>query len=263
VAVISSQGEVFLVNASPDLPAQIGSCADLQPNPATLRGTPLAGVLLTNADLDHVAGLLALREGGRLRVHATTAVRATLDGCLGMTRILDAFCGVDWMEPAFADFAPLPGSGGGESPLACRAIKLPGGPPVFATDSNAGGVHCVAYCFLDRETGGRLLVAPDVGGWNEELRGALAESDAVLFDGTFWSDDELQRVKAGARTAEQMGHVTIREQSLSVLGSLSARHRIYIHINNTNPVLSPGSLERAAVEAAGLAVGCDGLEFAL
>ena len=208
-------------------------------------------------------GLLSLREGGRLRVHATNAVRETLDRSLGMTRILDAFCGVDWMEPAFADFTPLPGSGGGDSQLSYRAIKLPGGPPVFASERDPRGVHCVAYCFLDRETGGRLLVAPDVGGWNEELRGAMAESDAVLFDGTFWSGDELQRVKTGARTAEQMGHVTIRDQSLAVLGSLLARHRIYIHINNTNPVLSPGSPERAAVEAAGLAVGCDGLEFAI
>jgi pyrroloquinoline quinone biosynthesis protein B len=114
---------------------------------------------------------------------------------------------------------------------------------------------------MDRNTGGQLLVAPDVGGWNDALLAAMAESDAVLFDGTFWSGDELQRVKATARTAAEMGHVTIRDDSLAVLGKLSAARKVYIHINNTNPVLSPGSPERAAVEAAGIVVGYDGLEF--
>ena len=114
---------------------------------------------------------------------------------------------------------------------------------------------------MDRNTGGRLLVAPDVAGWNGALAKAMAESDAVLFDGTFWSGDELRRVKAAARTAAEMGHITIKDHSLARLGGLSARHKIYIHVNNTNPVLSPGSPERTAVEAAGIVVGYDGLEF--
>ena len=85
----------------------------------------------------------------------------------------------------------------------------------------------------------------------------------MLFDGTFWSGDELRRVKANGRTAAEMGHVTIKDVSLALLGQLPARRKIYIHINNTNPVLSPGSPERAAVEAAGIVVGYDGLEFDL
>ena len=261
MAVLAGRGGAFLVNASPDLPAQIGACSDLQPGAAALRGTPISAILLTNADLDHVAGLLSLREGARLRVYATGALRDTLDARLGLTALLDAFCGVDWVEPPAADFAPLPGNQGGQDCLSCRAIALPGGPPVFAGGRAPGGVHRVAYCFMDRNTGGQLLVAPDVGGWNDALLAAMAESDAVLFDGTFWSGDELQRVKASARTAAEMGHVTIRDDSLAVLGKLSAGRKVYLHINNTNPVLSPGSPERAAVEAAGIVVGYDGLEF--
>ncbi|HVV70793.1 MAG TPA: pyrroloquinoline quinone biosynthesis protein PqqB, partial [Verrucomicrobiae bacterium] len=86
-------------------------------------------------------------------------------------------------------------------------------------------------------------------------------SDAVLLDGTFWSSDELARVKSGASSADAMGHVTIREHSLEWLRKSAARHKIYLHINNTNPILAPDSPQRAAVEAAGVTVGYDGMEF--
>jgi pyrroloquinoline quinone biosynthesis protein B len=250
-----------LINASPDVRAQLGAFSDLHPTSAALRTNPVSGVLLTNADLDHVAGLLSLREGGRLRVHATRAVRDTLTEFLGLTAILDAFCGVDWQEPSQADFAPLVGNDGGKGSLEYCAIALPGGPPLFARGRKLDGAHSAAYFISDRNTGGRLLVAPDVGGWNDALVDAMRQSDAVLFDGTFWSGDELLRVKASARTAAEMGHLTIRYDTLAVLGKLSAARKIYIHINNTNPVLSPGSPERAAVAAAGVEVGYDGLEF--
>jgi pyrroloquinoline quinone biosynthesis protein B len=263
VAIRDDAGRWFLVNASPDLTAQIRACPDLNPGPAAPRGTPISGVLLTNADLDHVAGLLSLREGGRLRVHATKAVRDTLDGHLGLTALIESFCGIDWIEPPTADFAPLPGGAEGQGSLVYRAIGLPGHPPIFARERFPDGVHNAAYCIRDTKTGGRLLLAPDVAGWNDALTGAMAASDAVLFDGTFWSEDELQRFKPAAPTAAEMGHVTIRDHSLARLGGLSARHKIYIHVNNTNPVLSPGSPEQAAVLAAGVAVGCDGMEFEL
>jgi pyrroloquinoline quinone biosynthesis protein B len=263
VAICDDQGEWFLINASPDIRAQINACSDLHPGSAALRSNPISGVLLTNADLDHVAGLLSMREGGRLRVYATQAVRDTLIQCLGMGAVLDAFCGADWHEPPQSHDAQLGGADGEKGSLLYRAIALPGGPPVFARGKFPGGTHSVAYRITDRSTGRRLLVAPDVGGWNDALTDALHESDAVIFDGTFWSGDELSSVKANARTAAEMGHVTMRDDSLAVLGKLRAMHKIYVHINNTNPVLSPGSRERAAVEAVGIVVGYDGLEFAI
>lgn len=261
VAIQSGSNDWVLINASPDLPAQILACPELHPDSASLRGTPIAAVLLTNADLDHVMGLFSLREGGRLKIHATKAVRESLDAGLALTPCLDAFCGVDWVEPPEIEFAPLPGNKGSPSSLVYRAISLPGGPPIFARGNSPDGIHSVAYFFRDLMTDGQLLVAPDVAGWTDALNAAMAEADAILIDGTFWSDDELQRVKPAARTAAQMGHVTIRESSLARLSKLSARHRVYIHLNNTNPVLAPGSPERAAVEAAGIVVGYDGLQF--
>jgi pyrroloquinoline quinone biosynthesis protein B len=263
VAILDDRDNWFLVNASPDLSAQISRCSDLQPRPPALRSSPIAGVLLSNADLDHVLGLLSLREGERLQIYATSAVRETLSGSLGLTSIMDAFCGLQWHEPPQDDLAPLSGRKGEHGSLAYRAIGLPGGPPVFAKGNRSEGTHSAAYFFMDRKTGGRLLVAPDVAGCNDALRAAMLEADAVLFDGTFWSGDELSHFKTGARTAADMGHLTIKDHSLALLGKIPARRKIYIHINNTNPVLSHDSPERAAVEAAGVEIGYDGMEFDL
>jgi pyrroloquinoline quinone biosynthesis protein B len=108
-----------------------------------------------------------------------------------------------------------------------------------------------------------LLVAPDVARLNEGLREALENSDAVLFDGTFWSPDELRQVRPGAPLAGEMGHLTIEAGSLDLLRSMRAATRVYLHINNTNPILARDSPERRAVEGAGIVVGYDGLEFQL
>jgi pyrroloquinoline quinone biosynthesis protein B len=219
-------------------------------------------VLLTNADLDHVLGAFLLREGGPLNLYASAAVRYTVEQHLGLTRILEPFCGAAWHEPPFGEFAPLSARNAKQT-LLYRAIPLRATPPAFAKAGSAEAVHSVAYQFLNPRTNRRLLVAPDVAEISAELSAALANSDAVLFDGTFWSTDELAQVRPGARTAKDMGHVTIRDGSLKVLAGLAARHKVYIHINNTNPVLSPESPERAAVEAAGIVVGYDGMEFEL
>ena len=253
----------FFVNASPDLRAQIEAHKDLQPARSPARNSPISGVLLTNADLDHVLGVLLLREGRPLDLHANSSIRSTLEKTLGLTRILDCFCGVNWHEPPLKDFASVPAPGRPNKGLLYRAIPLPGKQPVFANGKKTLSATNLAYQFLNSQTNRRLLVAPDVAKITEELKVAMKDSDAVLLDGTFWSGDELAQVRPGARTARDMGHVTIRDESLAVLAGLAARHRVYIHINNTNPVLSPGSPECAAVEKAGVTVGYDGLEFEL
>jgi pyrroloquinoline quinone biosynthesis protein B len=263
VAIGDDHGGWFLVNASPDLPAQIAAFPELQPAKTSPRNTPIAGVLLTNADLDHTLGVLSLREGGRLNVYATQAIREAADICPGVTAVMEAFGGIAWHEPPEKELRPLRDAKGAESSVWFRAIGLPGKAPKFAKDVAAGGTHSVAYELVDGHTGGKLLVAPDVGGLNEGLTAALKEADAVLFDGTFWSGDELGRVKESAASSGDMGHMTIKDCSLAALKGLAARRKIYIHINNTNPVLRPGSPERDAVESAGITVGSDGLEFEL
>ena len=235
------------MNASPDLSRQIEVTPALQPSLDSPRNSPIQGALLTNADLDHVLGLFSLREGGPLDIYATEAVRQTLARCLGLKAVLDVFCGATWHEPPTNKFLPLENSDGRRA-LLYRAIALASKPPPYVRDIGKGGPHSVAYQFAAPQSGKRLLVAPDVGVLNDELRHALANSDAILFDGTFWSTDELLRFKPTAPSAKEMGHVTIKEDSLELLQKMPAQHKIYIHINNTNPILSPGSPERAQVE---------------
>jgi pyrroloquinoline quinone biosynthesis protein B len=255
VAVSDERGNWYLVNASPDLPAQLETFKYLQPKLRPCRNSPVRTVLLTNADLDHTLGLFLLREGGPLTIYASDAVRRSLCRGLGLDRVLKSFCGVVWRAAANGFFQLGPR-------LYCRAIPLPGRAPRYDESPSHTG-HACAYQFVDRRTGRRLLIAPDVAEINGQLRQAMKESQAVLFDGTFWSGHELRAVKRGAWTAAQMGHVTIKETSLAELAALPARHKIYIHINNTNPILTPNSRERAAVEAAGIVVGYDGLSFDL
>ncbi len=258
VAVSADGRGWYLVNASPDLRAQIESFSPLQPSGNQARHSPIEGVLLTNADLDHVLGLFLLREAPRLRVVAPVAVMKTLVRGLRLTDVLQASCVIEFYQPAPEGFVPLPGPGG----LRFRALPLSSQAPPYAPDV-ASGVQSVAYELLDEATGGRLVVAPDVAAPSAELQAAMATADAVLFDGTFWSGDELQKISGKPRTADDMGHQVIRGGSLPVLRALKAPRRIYLHINNTNPILDPASPERAEVDAAGIIVGEDGMEFEL
>jgi pyrroloquinoline quinone biosynthesis protein B len=257
---LSADGEHwFLVNASPDLRAQIEATPALHPQGTSARNSPIAGVLLTNADLDHVLGLILLREGDPLSVLATDSVRETLTGPLGFETLLGGFCGIRW-EAAPTEFSPLRLRDRSPSGLSVRTIFLPGGPPRFDKTSTSPSGHSVAYQIRD-ESGARLLLAPDVAEITLELQQALEESDAVIFDGTFWMAEELRRIHPEARTAQQMGHLPIRDGSLEMLRKSPARWKVFTHINNTNPILATDSPERTAVLSAGVLIGEDGLEF--
>jgi pyrroloquinoline quinone biosynthesis protein B len=254
-----------LVNASSDLSVQIQSFSELRPHADSSRNTPIRGVLLTNADLDHLLGLFSLREGTGFQIYATAAVRSVAEQVLGVETVLRCFCAPQWREPSFKDFIPLTEAAEDESELLYRAIELPGKPPPFVGGSVAlpSEGHSIALQFQDRRTKKRLLVAPDVGALTPRLQEALHTSDAILFDGTFWSADELAAVRPGAKQAVEMGHLPVNGGSLPALTQLAASEKIYIHINNTNPILDPNSPERAAVERAGIRVGADGMDFRL
>jgi pyrroloquinoline quinone biosynthesis protein B len=229
----------WLVNASPDLPLQIETATQLQPRRNGSRNTPIAGVLLTNADIDHAVGLLLLRQQDKpLVVYATDETRTAL---AWLDRTLARFCGIEW-RTAPPKFQSL------DRGMAFRAIELPG---------------TVAFQLRDDTSGRTALFAPNVGNFTQELRDAVNTSDLVMFDGTFWGDGELGRVRPGARSAREMNHLPINDGSFDVLRQSPARHKIYIHVNNTNPILLPGSPERAELEQAGIAVARDGLEMVL
>ena len=239
VAVSADNQRWFLVNASPDLPRQIESTPALQPQPGSLRNSPIAGVLLTNADLDHTLGLLLLRQQQTpVLVYASDATRSALDW---LELLLHPFGGSNW-RTASGDFNSL------SNGLAFRAIEL--------HKSNA-------FQLRDEVSGRAALIAPVVGELTAELRDAVNTSDVILFDGTFWNDDELRAVRRGARSAREMNHLPISDSSLALLRHSPARRKIYMHINNTNPILMPGSRERALVQQAGIEIACDGLEIIL
>ncbi len=240
---ISADSEEFqswwLINASPDLPRQIESSRQLQPRREASRNTPIAGVLLTNPDIDHALGLLLLREQEKpIVVYAADETRAALEWLNG---VLVRFCGIEWRKIS-TDFEPLDGA------VSFRAIELP---------------HSVAFQFRSDASGATALFAPTVGELTGHLRNAVQASDIVFFDGTFWSDGELAAVRPGARSAREMNHLPIKDVSLDLLRQSPARRKIYTHINNTNPILMPGSSERAIVETAGIEIAHDGLEIVL
>ena len=260
LAVSPDSEHWILINASPDLRAQIESFPALHPCITPSRNSPVCDVLLTNADFDHVLGLFLLRERAeKLPVHCTAAVRNTLGSALQIDALLDRFCGVEWHElPERLTPLPVEGKAGR---LALRAIPLPGDPPRYASSVSSSTGQSVALELVDQQRGVRLVIAPDVAAITPELRSALEAADAVIFDGTFWSGDELLRIDPAARTASEMGHLPISGGSMEVLRGLPARHRVYTHVNNTNPIFSPGSPERMEVEKAGIVIGEDGMEF--
>lgn len=261
VAISADGRSWFLLNASPDIRTQIENFRPLQPLPNQSRNSPIEGVLLTNADLDHTLGVLLLREGGQLRLHATANVRHALSEGISFQPVLEMFCGTEWIEPASAP-TPLLLRNGSPSGLTYQAIPLPGKPPRFIKSKTMEG-NVVGYRITDAKTGGKLLFVPDVGDLTGPILQWLPKCDALLFDGTFWSDTEMRDQGVGTLKAADMGHIPISGAagSLKLLAELDVPHKIYTHINNTNPILIVDSPEAAAVNAAGCTVGCDGMEF--
>ena len=209
-----------------------------------MRNSPIDAVLLTNADVDHSLGLVLMRqrEPPPLIVYANAGTRTALDW---IDTIFTPFCGIEWrvLGPEHSrDFMPI-GNG-----IALRTIDLH---------------KKAAFQLRDKISKALVLVAPTVGELTDELRNAVNGSDVILFDGTFWSDDELRAVWPNAPAAREMDHLPIKDGSLAFLRLSPARRKIYIHMNNTNPILMPGSSERNQVEQAGIEIACDGLEIEL
>ncbi len=264
VALSGDDRRWFLVGASPDIRSQIESFPPLGVDDR-VRGTALEGILLTSADLDQVLGLFFRREGGPLCVHASGSVRRSLCEGLSLGAVLGRYCGLDWREPP-TEMEPLRDGSGQPSGLLYEAFPVPGKPPRYREGCAPGDPgDCLGYRFTDLNTGGRLVLVPGSAALDDDLVEKLEGCDAVLFDGTFWSENEMQDSGVGGASASEMGHLPIGGPggSLIRIAGLPARRKIYVHINNTNPVLLEGSPELRLVEAAGAEVGRDGMEFVL
>ena len=258
VAVSPDSKHWFLLNASPEIRSQIESFPALHPRGP--RDSPIAAILLTNGDLDHCLGLLSLRESHPLVIYATERVRRGFTEGNVLYRTLQRFPGqVTWRALEPGKEADLGG-------LAVEAVPVPGKPPIHL-EGNAPPEpgDNIGLLVRDPRTGKRLAYFSAAAAVTPAMRAAFDRADCVFFDGTFWEGDELIALGLGDKRAEQMAHLPVggRDGSLRALAGVRAPKRIYIHINNTNPLLRPRSPERAQAEAEGWEVAYDGMEVVL
>jgi pyrroloquinoline quinone biosynthesis protein B len=254
VAVSADYQRWFLLNASPDIRAQIESFPALQPG--GVRNSPLQAVLLTDSELDHTLGLLLLREAGDLEVHATAAVHEILCKGTSLLQTLGAYTRVEWRTVAAGIEVSLADS------LSYRAFHVPTNKRArFGTGEGEESV--VGYRITDGHTGRALVYVPGAQELTASVRAHLESCTCLLIDGTCWQDDELIRLGIGGKTSREMGHLPISgaDGSLKQLAPLPIERKIYIHINNTNPILLEDAPERRIVEECGLEVAADGLEL--
>jgi pyrroloquinoline quinone biosynthesis protein B len=255
---VSANGEDWvLINASPDLPEQLRRSPALHPR-SKPRGSPIKAIVLTGAEIDQVAGLLSLRERQPFMLCATAPTMALIEEN-SMFEVL-ARDQVERRIEAFDVPCSLPGG------LTAELFAVPGKVPLYLegespdTMSESNGTAGLEL----RAGGARLVFIPGAAAVTASMWERMDWADAVLFDGTLYRDDEMIRTRTGSKTGRRMGHMSIDGQdgSLAALAKLRAR-RIYIHINNTNPILVEGSRERARVTNQGWEVAEDGQEIVL
>jgi pyrroloquinoline quinone biosynthesis protein B len=262
---VSADGERWiLLNASPDLRTQLADHHELWPRGQ--RGSRIAAVILTDGEIDHTLGLLLMRESAsRLPVYAPGGVTALLDDAWPLYRVLSTYSGVERRVLDEGRPTRLTDHTGAALGIGCSAVAVARRPPRYAR-STSQATFDVGLRLEDERTGGALAYVPTAGAIDDTVRRVANGADLLLFDGTFWSDDELRGVVGGtAPTAREMGHLPVGAPggSLEQLPQLGAKRTVLVHINNTNPLLCRSSVERAQVEAAGIVIGEDAMEFEL
>jgi pyrroloquinoline quinone biosynthesis protein B len=257
IAVSGDDGASWVVfNASPDIREQLGATTALWPR--RLRDTPITAVVLTNGDVDHIGGLISLRESAPFTVHATPEIL----GILKANSVFQVLNEDHVKRLPIAVDRPF-GAGSG---LTVTAFTVPGKVPLFLeggrplrTDERSG--NTIGLEIADRD-GKRCFYIPGCADIDDELSRRIEGAPLVFFDGTVWHDDEMAERGVGTKTGRRMGHLPVsgEDGSLARLKALGVGRAVYVHINNTNPILIDGSPEAKAVAAAGYAVGFDGME---
>jgi pyrroloquinoline quinone biosynthesis protein B len=257
-----------LFNASPDLRQQITDNPQLHPKTGA-RHSPIAAVVLTNADVDHVAGLLTLRESQPLVLYASERVQAAV-AANPIFRILNPEF-VRRESLSLGEALPLVDPQGADLGLTVEPFAVPGKVALYLEDPSKGdnfGTEegdTIGLCVRRPETGAHFFYIPGCAGLDAPLRKRLKGAPLVLFDGTLFENQEMVTAGLGAKTGARMGHINMSgsDGSMAVFEELSVERRVYIHINNSNPVLLEDSPERAEVAAAGWELAYDGQEIVL
>jgi pyrroloquinoline quinone biosynthesis protein B len=262
IAVSANGTDWVLVNASPDILAQIRATPALQPA-RERRDSGIAAVMLMDAQIDHVTGLLMLREGKELPLYCTAPVWRELNGALPLVPVLSHYCGVRRHAlPVDGGGVHVPGVDGIRfTPLALTS-KAP--PYSDHRDDPATGDN-IGLLIEDEASGKSAFYAPGLGAIDPQVEAALRKADCVLVDGTFWRADEMIALGLSGKTAADMGHLPQSGEGgmIAVLDGVKARRKVLIHINNTNPILDEDSDQRALLARHGIEVAFDGMEITL
>lgn len=262
-----------LFNASPDIREQIAATPELQPRAdGPLRNTPIAAVVLTNADVDHIAGLLSLRERQKFTIYATARVLKTLAENT-IFRVLNAV-DVERRELPISGLTELEGPNGALG-LSVETFAVPGKVALFLENETSGANFgteegdTIGARIIDAGaaggTGSELYYIPGCATLDDPLRARLRGAGCLLFDGTVFVDTEMHDTGVGEKTGARMGHMAMSgpDGSVAGLAPLDIKRKVFVHINNTNPVLEPGSEAEAFVTEAGWEIGFDGMEIEL
>jgi pyrroloquinoline quinone biosynthesis protein B len=266
LAVSGNARDWFVLNASPDLRLQIEATPALYPREG-LRSSPIVGVLVPGGDVDAVAGLLHLRERHRFSVYAPARVLAVI-AANPIFHVLAPDC-VERVELHLDRRIELAGATG-SSGLAVVAFAVPSKVPLYLeTAGQDPGIaeegDSVGLQIIDGGTGKSFFFIPGCAAMTDSLRRRLTGSELVFFDGTLWRDDEMIRLGVGNKTGRRMGHISMSgdDGAIAAFRDLDVKRRIFIHINNSNPVLLDDSPERQLAEAAGWEIAYDGMELRL
>jgi pyrroloquinoline quinone biosynthesis protein B len=268
IAVSSDGNDWVLVNASPDILTQIRATPALQPERAR-RDSGIAAVMLMDAQIDHVTGLLMLREGKPLPLYCTAPVWNELNSALPLVPVLSHYCGVRWHE--------LPVGSGAAGVDRMQSVQVPGiegirftplslsskAPPYSLHREHPETGDNIGLLIEDMASGRSVFYAPGLGAIDPQVEAAMRRADCVLVDGTFWSAGEMIELGFSKKSAADMGHLPQSGEAgmIAVLDSIGARRKVLIHINNTNPILDEDSEQRAILARHGIDVAFDGMEI--
>lgn len=262
---VSGDGDAwFLLGASPDLRHQIECSPELHPRSGT-RSSPIQGVVLASADLDHVLGLLLMRELQPFRVWAAESVIKILRGGNSMFGMLNRVEDqVRWQGVRASESFTLGQPAANAKTIGCQAVAVSSHYPAYAAGTRESD-EAVLGLILTSPSGAKLGFFPQLAELTAELKHVFAGLDCLLLDGTFWSDDELIRLQGSGQRAREMGHVPVggEDGTLQQLAGLRTPRKMYIHINNTNPMLNEAGAEYRAVRDAGWELAEDGCHFTL
>ncbi|MCP5304492.1 MAG: pyrroloquinoline quinone biosynthesis protein PqqB [Chromatiaceae bacterium] len=263
IAVSGNGQDWLLLNASPDIRAQLEAFPALQPA-RTRRDTAIGAILLVDAQIDHATGLLLLREHtAPWDLYCTAAVKEDLSTGFPIFNILSHFRGVNWHEVGTDELEftmpQVPGLAFTGVPLKSEA------PPYSPHRHNTVPGDNIGVRIRDLAGGGTLFYAPGLGEVDARIEAYMQDADCVLVDGTLWTDDEMIRGGFSSKRGAEMGHLDQSGEGgiLQLLGRLERPRKILIHINNTNPILDEDSAQRAQLTEAGIEVAVDGMEIEL